>query len=260
MYKVLLVDDERIILEGISQVVNWNKAGTELVGLARNGIDAYNHIIVDQPDIVISDISMPGLDGLGLVTKTRERYPDIRFIILSGHKDFDYACRAMQYGVKHYLLKPCNEEQIHKALVDLIIEREEQKERDRFIIRMRQDAWIQRDIHQQPSTVDKMILIIEQNYSRCELSLTEVANEMLYMNPDYLGKIFKRVTGDNFSHYVNRYRIDRAIEHIRYHGDVKVFELAEIFGFGGNAQYFSQVFKKCTGLTPSEYIKTHSLT
>ncbi|MBC2632126.1 helix-turn-helix domain-containing protein, partial [Salmonella enterica subsp. enterica serovar Enteritidis] len=88
-------------------------------------------------------------------------------------------------------------------------------------------------------------------YTSAELSLNGVANQMLYMNPDYLGKIFKKVTGDNFSHYVNRYRIERSTDHIRRSGDVKVFELAELFGFGGNSQYFSQVFKKWTGMTPT---------
>jgi two-component system response regulator YesN len=64
-------------------------------------------------------------------------------------------------------------------------------------------------------------------------------------------------TWETFSHYVNRIRIEKAAEYIRSSGDVKVFELAEMFGFGGNAQYFSQVFKKWTGMTPSEYIKAH---
>ncbi|MCZ4142564.1 hypothetical protein BZG17_32750, partial [Escherichia coli] len=65
MYKVMLVDDERVILEGISQVVDWAAAGTELVGTARNGVEALDKIGRSQPDIVITDISMPGLDGLG---------------------------------------------------------------------------------------------------------------------------------------------------------------------------------------------------
>lgn len=139
MYKVLLVDDERMILEGISQVVDWGKAGTKLVGTARNGIEAYDQIQASPPDFVISDISMPGLDGIGLVAKTTEHFPDVRFILLSGYKDFDYACRAMQYGVKHYLLKPCNERQIHEALTELGQEREEQEERKQFVNRMKLD-------------------------------------------------------------------------------------------------------------------------
>ncbi|WP_411348942.1 response regulator [Paenibacillus sp. WLX2291] len=514
MYKVLLVDDERMILEGISSVVDWQGSGTELVGTARNGLEAYERIAEKRPDIVISDISMPGLDGIGLVAKTYEQFPDVRFIMLSGYKDFDYARRAMQYGVKHYLVKPCNEQQIQEAIAELLSERAAEQERELFVssmrdqfIRMlpqvkeqflkefisnkmygsrdlayyeglfhmqltdrtvrivlmrvedsheyehlfalkniaedvlesvlmgttiqlqdelllliddpaepmrlieglnrvkdvfagfykldvtvalsepdeleqlrrmyrdaqqvmnhrfyigggslitRQDialhdcrtgsgfeldeeqftliiksgqveqveteigrlfatlselrldiavtrsyvlqlyavmlrlypedersmptarlaelsrldtltglhdfirqvaleltgSYYKSNINRQSSVVNKMLQIIEENYTNAELSLNGVANQMLYMNPDYLGKIFKKVTGDNFSHYVNRYRIERATEHIRRSGDVKVFELAELFGFGGNSQYFSQVFKKVTGMTPTEY-------
>ena len=120
MCNVLLVDDERVILEGISQVVDWAGCGMELIGTARNGIEAYEKIMTNPPDIVISDISMPGLDGIGLVEKTASTFPDVKFIMLSGYKDFDYARRAMQYGVKHYLLKPCNEAQIVAAVSELL--------------------------------------------------------------------------------------------------------------------------------------------
>ncbi|MNZ93400.1 HTH-type transcriptional regulator YesS [compost metagenome] len=103
--------------------------------------------------------------------------------------------------------------------------------------------------------VDKMFKIIADDYKNAELSLSSVAAEMLYMNPDYLGKIFKKITGEKFSNYVTNYRITKASEHIMHSGDVRVFELAEMFGFGGNAQYFSQVFKKVTGQTPTEFMK-----
>jgi two-component system, response regulator YesN len=85
------------------------------------------------------------------------------------------------------------------------------------------------------------------------LSLHWVANEMLYMNADYLGKLFKKETGEKFSNYITRLRIELAISLIEKENDVKVFEIAEKIGYGENPQYFSQVFKKHTGYTPSEY-------
>ena len=69
MYKVLLVDDERMILEGISSIVDWQSVETQLVGTARNGIEAYAFVCEHAPDIIISDIRMPGMDGLGLVAE-----------------------------------------------------------------------------------------------------------------------------------------------------------------------------------------------
>jgi two-component system response regulator YesN len=73
------------------------------------------------------------------------------------------------------------------------------------------------------------------------------------MNADYLGKLFKKETGEKFSNYITRLRIELAIKMIEKENDVKVFEIAEKIGYGENPQYFSQVFKKHTGFTPSEY-------
>ncbi|MNJ45715.1 HTH-type transcriptional regulator YesS [compost metagenome] len=117
-------------------------------------------------------------------------------------------------------------------------------------------GYYKNSISRRSSIVERMISIVEQHYMNAELTLNAVAHEMLYMNPDYLGKVFKQVTGDNFSHYLSRLRIERAAEQIRRSGDVKVFELADSYGFGGNSKYFSQAFKKWMGMTPTEYRKS----
>lgn len=511
-YKVLLVDDERIIVEGISSVIDWEALGTELAATARNGIDAYEKIALHQPDIVISDIRMPGMDGLTLVTKVHEEFPAIKFILLSGFSEFEYARTAMQYGVKNYLLKPCNEDKITAALNEIIMELKDERENETFVQRLRENyekaqpyikaqllteflsskihsnkdlayyqqlfdieivdqrvrlilfrlegefsyeqlfavknigaeifdspvintnideyalflieddsdterlhdqiAQIRELLHQyykmdttvaisegdyirnarslylealeclehrfylgegsiitkkdirpgsqetqngflideqqislkiksghvqdvcdeisaffkkmadlrlgipmtksycvqlylaivqtgdtdrmqdylmgtsallgmdtvqqmkdyievsakevtmeyynrykskQSSVINKVIGIVEENLGNPDLSLKMVANEMLYMNPDYLGKLFKQETGQRFSAFLTKLRIEKAVEHIQEMDDVKVVTLAEMIGFGDNPQYFSQVFKKHTGYTPSEY-------
>jgi two-component system response regulator YesN len=101
--------------------------------------------------------------------------------------------------------------------------------------------------------INKVIDTIDQYIGNQNLSLHWVANEMLYMNADYLGKLFKKETGEKFSNYITRLRIELAINLIEKENDVKVFEIAEKIGYGENPQYFSQVFKKHTGFTPSEY-------
>jgi len=138
MYKVLLVDDEQIILEGVSQIVDWESAGAELCGALPNGAEAYRQIFRDPPDIVISDIRMPGMDGLELVRRTAETHPRIRFILLSGYNDFEYARSAMKYGVRHYLLKPCNEHQILGALREVIDELKSEDSREQFLRSVRE--------------------------------------------------------------------------------------------------------------------------
>lgn len=109
MLRLIIVDDEKIIRETISRMIDWKSLDIELIGVCKNGIEAYDMIIDEYPDIVLTDIKMPGLSGLELIEKVREVDKDIQFIILSGYEEFDFAKKAMKYGVKHYLLKPCNE-------------------------------------------------------------------------------------------------------------------------------------------------------
>lgn len=514
MYSVLLVDDERIILEGISAIMDWEACGTKLIGTARNGLEAKELAEREKPDIIITDIRMPGMDGLQLVEAVKETLPDTEFIMLSGFGDFEYARTAMRFGVKHYLTKPCNERAIEEALKATVADLDRRLSREAFIrqteerlakvlpharermlqelvtnktfgrndwerivrlaglpgdggkvrvlvfepegepefellfalknmaeellasrvllgtadgrqvillvdgeaepdliaagvetvlktfarfyrreataalsepgdaaearrlyrealgclayrfylgegilitkreleavpsgteveppaideerlwllvksghwepARQMLDAFFEALARMRPSAAEAKSVLIplyvgcmrqgdpalldfrmkaietfdrldtllamtefvaravrevcEANYERhrtrhseiveklkaCvrehlanpQLSLHWAAREVLFMNPDYLGKLFRQTTGEKFSQYVTRLRIEKAIELIREADDVKVYEIADRIGFGDNPQYFSQVFKKHTGFTPSEY-------
>lgn len=116
MLKLIIADDERVIRESISSLIDWERLGVELTGLCRNGLEAYDMIIDEAPDIVLTDIRMPGMDGLELIRKVSLMDLDTRFIILSGYGEFEYAKEAMKYGVKHYVLKPCNKSQISDCI------------------------------------------------------------------------------------------------------------------------------------------------
>ncbi len=116
MLKLLIADDERIIRETIFNLINWEKYDIEVIGLCQNGIEAYDMILDESPDIVLIDIRMPGMSGLELIKKFSHTDLFIQFIILSGYGEFEYAQEAMKYGVKHYLLKPCNELQILECI------------------------------------------------------------------------------------------------------------------------------------------------
>lgn len=112
MLKLLIADDERIIRETISSIINWRDYDIEVIGLCQNGIQAYDMILDESPDIVLTDIRMPGMDGLELIRRVSQTDLHTQFIILSGFGEFEYAKEAMRCGVRHYLLKPCNETQI----------------------------------------------------------------------------------------------------------------------------------------------------
>ncbi len=120
--KLLIVDDEKIIRETISQHIPWHQYGIDVVQTASNGLEAYDIILDESPDIVMTDIKMPGLTGLELLKKVRQINDETPFIILSGYGEFDFAREAMHYGVQHYLLKPCNEEQIIQSVTEALDE------------------------------------------------------------------------------------------------------------------------------------------
>lgn len=127
MLKLIIADDERIIRESISTLIDWNSLGIELIGLCSDGIEAYNMILDECPDIVLTDIRMPGLSGLELIERISQTDLNIQFILLSGFGEFEYAKQAMRFRVHHYLLKPCNEEQIIESMKDVIREHYHQK-------------------------------------------------------------------------------------------------------------------------------------
>ena len=119
MLRAIIVDDERWICQLIAKIIDWDEIGIVLVGQAEDGIAALELINSEKPDIVITDIRMPGIDGLEIIKKTREMGFNTSFVIISGFKHFEYAHKAMQYGVEDYLLKPIKKTELTNILVKI---------------------------------------------------------------------------------------------------------------------------------------------
>ncbi|QLG38428.1 response regulator transcription factor [Paenibacillus sp. E222] len=116
MYKVLLVDDEPSIREGLTTIIDWEKYGFQVFGTAASGREAITRFEELEPDLTIIDIRMPGMTGLDVIEEVRQHHPGSHFLILSGYADFDYAKKAISFGVDGYLLKPVDEEEIISEL------------------------------------------------------------------------------------------------------------------------------------------------
>ncbi len=120
MYRVIIVDDEKQIIDGLCRMIRWSELGYEVVGTARNGVEAIALIPSLRPDLVVTDVRMPEMDGLKMLEHVRRHMAqDVEFIILSGFSDFQYARTAMQYNVKSYILKPIDEPELYGALLDI---------------------------------------------------------------------------------------------------------------------------------------------
>ena len=119
MLRLLIVDDERAIRESIRASIDWEALGISVIGLCKNGAEAYDTILDEYPDIVLTDIKMPGLNGLELIARTAEARLDTQFVILSGHAEFEFAKEAMRWGIRHYLLKPTNAQQLLQIMTEV---------------------------------------------------------------------------------------------------------------------------------------------
>lgn len=136
MLSVMIVDDEPLICKGLTAMIPWEKLGLTPAGTAENGEEALARMGEIKPDIVITDIRMPVMDGLELIEACSGQGYRCHFILLTGYKEFEYAKRAMRYGVKHYILKPTDPELLIKALKeemeDVAAEQKEAEAREKM--------------------------------------------------------------------------------------------------------------------------------
>ncbi|MDO3413280.1 response regulator [Saccharibacillus sp. CPCC 101409] len=113
--RLLIVDDEPVICEGLKRTIDWSALGVRVAGIAYDGEEALG-LVSGGVDIVLTDIRMEGMDGLSLAGRLKESFPAVRVVMLSGYEDFDYARRALRLGVRDYLLKPVEIDELTEVI------------------------------------------------------------------------------------------------------------------------------------------------
>lgn len=149
MYKVLLVDDEYMIVRGLQKLIPWEKLGFEIVGTAGNGQEAFEFVKRQKVDIVITDVTMPILSGIDFLKQAQEAAIFFRFIVLSGYQEFEYVKESLQMGAENYLIKPINKEELIETLKKCIKEFEEEKLRiqgEKYLFAHLLKRWVHDDI------------------------------------------------------------------------------------------------------------------
>lgn len=140
MYSLMIIDDEPIVREGIKHIIPWQEHGFELCSEGMNGEDGLEKIIKHQPDLVLVDIRMPGLDGLEVIKRTREMNINTKFIILSGYSDFEYAKSAILLEVVGYILKPIDEEELLSYILSVKVKLDQNKDLSKYHIQNEKKA------------------------------------------------------------------------------------------------------------------------
>lgn len=130
MYSILIVDDEKIITEGLKLILERSKEDYYICGVAYNGLEGIDSALKEKPDIIITDVRMHQMDGLEMIRRLKEAGVEAKFIILSGYSDFNYAKKAIEMAVKFYITKPVEEEELYEALNKACIDIEAERTRE----------------------------------------------------------------------------------------------------------------------------------
>lgn len=146
MLKVVIADDEKWICQLIGKLIDCERLGIELVGVVEDGLAAFDLICLTKPDVVITDIRMPKMDGLELIRQVRQINLDTKFIVISGYRHFEYAHNAIKYGVEDYLLKPIKQTELNKALEKIGIEKRSEMEKKQEDIQIQKKLTKSRNI------------------------------------------------------------------------------------------------------------------
>lgn len=255
MYKVLIVEDEEMIRIGLRYTIDWDKANCVVIDEAKNGEEGSEKILKLQPDIVITDISMPIMDGITMIQNTIDKVV-YSSIILSVYDEFELAKKAINLGVSEYLLKPLDEEEIFQALerakdkVDLRKKYEMIKDNSNPFDVEVLPLSLYKGEHTASRQVNNMIKYIQEHYQE-RISIQDLVEE-LGMSSTYLNQRFREATTYTFNDYLNRYRIQKALNFIKS-GEGKVSTIATDVGFS-DYKYFITVFKKYVNHTPGHFI------
>lgn len=149
MYKVLLVDDEYMILAGLKKLIDWESLGMEIVETARNGKKALDYIMEHPVDIILTDVTMPVLSGIDFIQEAQKIAQPFKFIILSGYQEFEYVKNGMRLGASNYLLKPIDKEELYHSLENILKEFEQAKlynQADQAIFEGLLGRWIRNEL------------------------------------------------------------------------------------------------------------------
>ena len=221
MIKVLIAEDENLIRKKLLHFIDYDALGMVVVAEVDNGVSGVELIKKYKPDIVLADINMPEKDGLDMIKETLDY--DYIAIIISGYDYFSYAQRALKYGVTDYLLKPISLDDLNEALVNA----REIIYKKRSVISRNSDIENAIDISTdeaiKDSTVVEMINFIKNNYQD-KISISDLSKKLAY-SESMLNRKFKKEVHITFNEYLNRYRINKAIELLK-NSDYNITEIS----------------------------------
>lgn len=248
----MLIDDEQGVIEGLRRLIDWDAAGALICGTFTDSKEAVKACADISPDLIITDIEMPGLSGLELISELKKSVPGTVFAILSAYDYFSYANEAINLAVFRYLLKPLSADDLCKLIKDVEKNGSRAAASDYTAASATDFAAAPYDI---PLTESEQLIkraqkIIEDNYSNSEFKLSGIA-DTLFVNYSYLSHIFKAKTGKTLFSCL----LDERMAHAAYllkNSNLSVTEIGRKVGYP-LAKNFHQAFKKYYGESPKSF-------
>ena len=262
--KILIADDELYIRQGLEKL-DWSSIGLKMCGTAKSGEEAIELAKTTQPDIILSDIRMPNMDGLEMAEQFMQLNPRCAIIFLTGHREFEYARKAIALGAFDYLLKPTNPEEIMECCERAVKEVRQQAKQDVTFIEMEsriKDLEVKRGVE-----IEDPFLTEQKELGKCKVSeileyidkhfnkdvTLQTLSEVFHFNAIYINRLIKKETGYTFLEILNNKRMNQAASYLKK-TDKAIGEVAMQIGIP-DQRYFSQIFKKYYGYSPRQYRK-----
>ena len=254
MNKILIADDEQFERELLDEIVHRHFDPQIQTRLAESGRQAIDVAGFWKPSMVLMDIEMPGINGINAAKRIIERDPSVKVIFVTAYSLFNYAYEAVKLGAFDYILKPVNETDTVKSIRRCLGQVESREQLEAL-------ASVAESLEEH-SSADKISLLmsnvrnyLQHNYMRMDISLDSIS-DILHINPSYFSMLFKKNFGVNFVDYVTELRISASKELLK-DPFLSATEIANAVGYE-SLNYYTRVFKKTTGVTPTEYRRNHS--
>lgn len=245
-YSCIIAEDESPIRKNLCNRITSDIPHFEVIADCKNGQEVLDFIGTNKriPDLLITDVEMPIMDGLDLAQKFYYHYPNTKVIIVSAYDNFSYAQRAIHYNVHDYLIKPLSNEVLKETLDGIFIQLESlnnpQAHNTPLILSGNNPQGIAKSIQE----------YIRLHYKE-EISLSDLSARFGFSDA-YLRNIFKKFNGLTPPQYQTQLRINEAKKLLLTSSDINVSTVGKLVGYD-DPYYFSRIFQKCTGLYPSEY-------
>ncbi len=242
MYSVFIADDEAWVVIGLKKLIEKSGLPFKVTGEANNGVTALEELEKNPPDVLFSDIRMPGYTGLEVLEELQSKGISTKVVFISGYAEFEYAQKALELKAYDYLLKPIEQEQLNKVLERIAGEYANDESRDMGA----QEEEISLTV------MCQIVQEIQERYTE-NITLTDLA-EKYGISTSHLSGLLKNELKLPFSEYITARRMQRAKELLKDE-NLSVAQVAEQTGYN-DYFYFTKVFKKTTGITPSKYRKS----